>query len=142
MNWIQQEIQLEPKKRGVHLITREVMRQLSDLDQFEVGIAHIFIRHTSAALTLNENASPAVREDMEAHFNVMVPEGASYYTHTIEGPDDMPAHIKASLLGSSVTVPVADGELMLGTWQGLYLCEHRNQGGPRTVVVTVWGEPS
>lgn len=140
MKWIQQEIRLQPRERGFHLITEEVMEELSGIDRFEVGIAHFFLQHTSAGLTLNENASPAVRADMETHFNKMVPEGAPYYTHTLEGPDDMPAHIKASLLGSSVTVPVSNGNFMLGTWQGLYLCEHRNNGGRRTIVVTVRGE--
>ncbi len=140
MDWIQQKIQLRARERGFHLITREVMDQVKGIGRFEMGIAHFFIQHTSAALTLNENASPAVRADMEAHFNEMVPEGAPYYTHTLEGSDDMPAHIKASLLGSSVTVPVSNGTLMFGTWQGLYLCEHRNNGGRRTIVVTVRGE--
>jgi secondary thiamine-phosphate synthase enzyme len=140
MKWIQRKVQLAPRDRGFHLITGTVIDRLPALEQFEIGVAHFFLQHTSASLTLNENASPAVRADMEAHFNEMVPEGAPYYTHTIEGPDDMPAHIKASLLGASVTVPISGGALMLGTWQGLYLCEHRNRGRPRTIVATIRGE--
>lgn len=139
MEWIQREITLQPRARGFHLVTRELVAQLPELSTFEVGIAHFFIQHTSASLTLNENASPEVRSDMEAHFDVMVPEGAPYYRHTLEGPDDMPAHIKAALLGSSLTIPVGGGRLRLGTWQGIYLCEHRDHGGPRRVVVTVYG---
>lgn len=142
MDWIQRRVTLEPRSRGFHLVTGEILDQVPDLGEFEIGIAHFFIQHTSAALTLNENASPAVRADMEAHFNEMVPEKQPYYTHTIEGPDDMPAHIKASLLGSSISVPIGNGELQLGTWQGLYLCEHRDRGGRRNVVVTVHGHRS
>ena len=126
--------------RGFHLVTREVERGVPELSGIGVGLAHVFIRHTSASLTLNENASPDVRRDFESWFDRAVPEDAPYWTHTIEGPDDMPAHIKASLLGPSVTVPVRDGSFALGTWQGIYLCEHRDSGGPRTVTVTAFGE--
>lgn len=140
MSWIQKHITLAPKPRGFHLITREVVAQLPELRAFEVGWMHVFIQHTSASLTLNENASPEVRADMEDHFNTFVPEDAPYYRHTYEGPDDMPAHIKASLLGHSVMVPVQKGQLALGTWQGLYLGEHRDYGGKRRLVVTIQGE--
>jgi secondary thiamine-phosphate synthase enzyme len=140
MNCIQKEITLSPKRRGFHLVTREIAEQVRELSEYSVGIAHIFICHTSASLTINENASPEVREDFESYFNESVPEGASYYEHTLEGPDDMPAHIKASILGSSVTVPVKDGKFNLGMWQGIYLCEHRNHGGPRKLIVSIMGE--
>ncbi len=138
--WIQKTITLKPRPRGFHLVTREIVDQLPELRELAVGLVHVFILHTSAALTLNENASPDVRGDFERHFNTMVPENAPYYRHTLEGPDDMPAHIKASLLGSGLTIPVADGRLKLGTWQGIYLCEHRNHGGARSLVVTAFGE--
>jgi secondary thiamine-phosphate synthase enzyme len=140
MNTVQKEITLSPKRRGFHLVTREIVEQVKELSEYSAGVAHVFIRHTSASLTINENASPEVREDFESHFNEYVPEEAPYYEHTLEGPDDMPAHIKASILGSSVTVPVKDGRLNLGTWQGIYLCEHRNQGGSRKLIVTIIGE--
>ncbi|TMK62645.1 MAG: YjbQ family protein [Actinobacteria bacterium] len=140
MTWLQRELRLEPRPRGFHLITDEIERAVPELERFEVGMAHVFIRHTSASLTLNENASPAVRRDFRAWVDEVVPEDAGYWTHTLEGPDDMPAHIKASVLGPAVTVPIADGRLALGTWQGIYLCEHRDSGGPRQVVVTAWGE--
>ena len=142
MIWIQRQVELEPRPRGFHLVTGEVERAVPDLREIRVGIAHVFIRHTSASLTLNENASPDVRRDFETWFSQAVPDGAPYWRHTLEGPDDMPAHIKASLLGPSVTVPVSDGRLALGTWQGIYLCEHRDRGGSRTLVVTAWGEPA
>ncbi len=122
MDWLQKEIRLSAKQRGFHLITREIMQHLPELSTFRVGLAHIFIQHTSASLSLNENADPTVRDDMESHFNKMVPENAPYYRHTYEGSDDMPAHIKAALLGSSVMVPVTNGRFNLGTWQGIYLC--------------------
>ena len=138
--WIQRQITLSPKPRGFHLITREVVEALPEIKRCQVGVLHLFIQHTSASLSINENASPAVRGDLERHFNEMVPEDAPYYEHTLEGPDDMPAHIKASLLGFSLTVPVGDGRLLLGQWQGLYLCEHRNHGSPRKLVVTLQGE--
>ena len=121
-------------------MTREVVDSLPELGKLEVGLLHLLLRHTSASLALNENASPDVRRDLETWFDQAVPEDASYWTHTLEGPDDMPAHLKASLLGPSVTVPVARGRLALGTWQGIYLCEHRDSGGSREVVVTAWGE--
>jgi secondary thiamine-phosphate synthase enzyme len=140
MNCIQKEITLSPKRRGFHLVTREIADHVMELSEYSVGIAHIFICHTSASLTINENASPEVRADFETYFNESVPEWAPYYEHTLEGPDDMPAHIKASILGSSVTVPVKDGKFNLGTWQGIYLCEHRNQGGPRRLIITIIGE--
>jgi len=140
LTWLQRELRLEPRPRGFHLITDEIERAVPELERFEVGMAHVFIRHTSASLTLNENASPAVRRDFRAWVDEVVPEDAGYWTHTLEGPDDMPAHIKASVLGPSVTVPIAHGRLALGTWQGIYLCEHRDSGGPRQVVVTAWGE--
>ena len=140
MTWIQKEIRLRPRSRGFHLITDEIRQQVLELTDFRVGLVHIFIQHTSASLALNENADPTVRQDMERHFDELVPERAPYYVHTAEGPDDMPAHIKAVLLGSSLTLPLQDGRLRLGTWQGLYLCEHRNRGGARRLVVTVQGE--
>ncbi|GBD45759.1 YjbQ family protein [Thermoleophilum album] len=138
--WLQRTLRLRPRPRGFHLVTDEVLAAVPEIRQLRVGIVHIFIRHTSAALTLNENASPDVRRDFASWFDRAVPDGAAYFSHTLEGPDDMPAHIKASLLGSSVSFPVADGEPLLGTWQGIYLCEHRDHGGTRTVVVTVFGE--
>lgn len=121
-------------------MTDEIIRQIPELNSYKVGVAHIFIQHTSASLCLNENADPSVRTDMESHFNVMAPEKAPYYIHTYEGPDDMPAHIKAVLLGASVTIPITNGRFNLGTWQGIYLCEHRNRGGARRLVTTLWGE--
>jgi secondary thiamine-phosphate synthase enzyme len=140
MIWVQEDVRLEPVPRGFHLVTREVERAVPGLERIGVGLAHVFIRHTSASLTLNENASRDVRRDFESWFNEAVPEDASYWTHTTEGPDDMPAHIKASLLGPSVTVPVRDGSFALGTWQGIYLCEHRDSGGSRRLTVTAFGE--
>ena len=138
--WLQRDITLYPRPRGFHLVTREVLGGIPELGDVRVGLLHVFIRHTSAALTLNENASPDVRRDFETWFSQAVPDGAPYWRHTLEGPDDMPAHVKASLLGPSVSVPVSDGRLALGTWQGIYLCEHRDRGGSRTLVVTAWGE--
>lgn len=138
--WVQREVRLEARPRGFHLVTREIIGALPELAQLRVGILHLLIRHTSASLALNENASPDVRRDFETWFNEAVPERASYWTHTLEGPDDMPAHVKAALLGPSLTLPVSSGRLALGTWQGIYLCEHRNRGGSRTVVATAWGE--
>jgi secondary thiamine-phosphate synthase enzyme len=140
MIWVQRDVRLSPVPRGFHLVTREVERGVPELERIGVGLAHVFIRHTSASLTLNENASPDVRRDFESWFDRAVPEDASYWTHTTEGPDDMPAHVKASLLGPFVTVPVRDGSFALGTWQGIYLCEHRDSGGGRTVTVTLFGE--
>ena len=138
--WLQREIQLPAFPRGFHLVTREVVEALPELRELRVGLAHLHVLHTSASLTLNENASPDVRRDFESYFNEAVPEDAPYWTHTDEGPDDMPAHIKASVLGPSLSLPVADGRLALGTWQGIYLCEHRDHGGPRRLMVTAFGE--
>jgi secondary thiamine-phosphate synthase enzyme len=138
--WIQRQITLQERPRGFHLVTREIESELPELGGLGVGIAHVFMQHTSASLTLNENASPDVRRDFAAWFDRAVPDGADYFAHTLEGADDMPAHIKASLTGSSLTLPVQDGRLALGTWQGIYLCEHRDRGGPRSLLVTVWGE--
>lgn len=139
MQWLQKEITLKARSRGFHIITREVLEHLPELRQIETGILHLFIQHTSAALSINENADPDVRGDMERHFNASVPEHAPYYEHTLEGADDMPAHIKASILGSALSIPVGRGQLRLGTWQGIYLCEHRNHGGARRVVATLFG---
>ena len=139
-NWYQRELILPASPRGFHLITREVVAQMPEIGRFAVGLAHLFIRHTSAALALNENADPTVRADMEAYFNRLAPENAPYYRHTSEGPDDMPAHLKAVLLGSSLIIPISGGRLALGTWQGIYLGEHRDDGGPRRVVVTLTGQ--
>jgi secondary thiamine-phosphate synthase enzyme len=138
--WLQREIELRGRPRGFHLVTREVLGELPELAELRVGLLHLFIRHTSASLTLNENASPDVRDDFEAWFDAAVPEDAPYWTHTVEGPDDMPAHIKASVLGPALSLPVSGGRLALGTWQGIYLCEHRERGGPRSVLATLWGE--
>ena len=138
--WIQREVTLDARPRGFHLVTREVEEAVPELRDLRVGMVHVFIRHTSAGLTLNENASPDVRRDFESWSNEAVPEGAPYWTHTVEGADDMPGHVKASLFGPSVTIPVGDGHLALGTWQGIYLCEHRDRGGPRSLVVTAWGD--
>ena len=137
--WIQREIELDARPRGFHLVTRDVVGALPELNDVEVGLLHLLIQHTSASLALNENASPDVRRDFESYFNAAVPEDASYWTHTLEGADDMPAHVKASLLGPSLTLPVARGRLALGTWQGIYLCEHRDRGGSRSVVATLFG---
>ena len=138
--WIQKEISLKARSRGFYLVTSEIVSQLPELGNIKTGLAHIFIQHTSASLTLNENADPDVRVDMESHFNKLAPENAPYYVHTLEGSDDMPAHIKSSLLGASVTVPITNGRFNLGTWQGIYLCEHRNYGGSRRIVITIHGE--
>jgi secondary thiamine-phosphate synthase enzyme len=138
--WIQREITLEPRPRGFHLVTREVLEALPELRELRVGLAHLLLQHTSASLTLNENASPDVRRDFESWFHAAVPEDAPFWTHTLEGPDDMPAHIKASLLGPSLSLPIRDGRLALGTWQGIYLCEHRDRGGARSMVATLHGE--
>jgi secondary thiamine-phosphate synthase enzyme len=137
--WIQRELTLAPRSRGFHLITREITEALPELRELRVGIAHLFLRHTSASLTVNENASPDVRRDFETWFSHAVPERFAW-THTLEGADDMPAHVKASLLGPTLMLPVSGGRLALGTWQGVYLCEHRDHGGARSLLVTVWGE--
>jgi secondary thiamine-phosphate synthase enzyme len=140
LSWFQKNITLPAKRRGFHLVTPEILQQVPEIREYAVGMAHIFIQHTSASLTLNENADPSVRQDFESHFNKMVPENAPYYIHTDEGPDDMPAHIKAALLGPSVTLPISQGRLNLGTWQGIYLCEHRNHARGRRLVITLHGD--
>lgn len=139
MSWYQHTISLPPHRRGFHLITRAVVDGLPELGRIKAGMLQVFIQHTSASLTINENADPDVRTDMESSFSAIAPEDFPY-VHTIEGPDDMPAHVKASLLGASVQIPVGQGKLLLGTWQGIYLCEHRNQGGSRQLVLTLWGD--
>ncbi|WP_233963076.1 secondary thiamine-phosphate synthase enzyme YjbQ [Pectobacterium versatile] len=138
--WMQYEIRLKPKSRGFHLVTDEILAQVTALRQINVGLMQVFIKHTSAALTINENADPTVRQDFESFFNRLVPEDEQYYRHTYEGSDDMPAHLKGSLLGNSLTIPITNGRLNIGTWQGIYLCEHRNHGGSRSLVVTLNGE--
>jgi secondary thiamine-phosphate synthase enzyme len=138
--WIQRRIDLRARPRGFHLVTAEIVDGVPELESMSVGIATVFMQHTSASLTMNENASPDVRRDFAAWFDRAVPDGADYFAHSLEGPDDMPAHIKTSLTGSSLVLPVGRGRLALGTWQGIYLCEHRNDGGPRSVVVTAFGE--
>ena len=140
MHWIQKEIHISTKSRGFHLITYDVIENFTEINTISKGILHIFIKHTSASITINENADSTVRSDFEEHFNVMVPENQPYYQHTMEGADDMPAHLKSSILGSSIHIPITNGTLNLGTWQGIYLCEHRNSSGPRTIVLTAWGE--
>ena len=139
MTWSQREITLRPRPRGVHLVTSEIVEALPELRELRIGLAHLFLRHTSASLTLNENASPDVRRDFETWLNVAVPEDFAW-THTLEGRDDMPAHVKASLMGASLSLPIAGGRLALGTWQGVYLCEHRDRGGARSLLVTLSGE--
>ncbi len=139
MEIFQLEISLAPRERGFHLITNEILSEFSELKQIKAGLLHVFIKHTSASLTINENADPMVREDFEAHFNVLVPEDANYFKHTFEGKDDMTSHIKSSILGNSVTLPITNGRLNLGIWQGIYLCEHRNNGGSRKLVLTATG---
>jgi len=138
--WLQKKITLKSKNRGFHLVTDEIIEHVPEISELKIGLANIFIQHTSASITLNENASADVRSDMEKHFNKMVPENAPYYDHTLEGADDMPAHIKSSLLGPSLTIPIKNGRLELGTWQGIYLCEHRDYGGARQIIVTIQGE--
>ena len=138
--WIQKTITLSPRSRGFHIITPDVLDQLPEIEKIKTGILHLFIKHSSASLTINEDADPTVRTDFESHFNLLVPENQSYYQHTFEGPDDMPAHLKASLLDSSVSIPITDGKLNLGTWQGIYLCEHRDRGSARKLVVTIQGK--
>jgi secondary thiamine-phosphate synthase enzyme len=138
--WIQEDVQLPAVPRGFHLVTREVEEAVPGLSSIGVGVAHVFIRHTSASLAINENASRDVLRDFATWFDRAVPDGASYFSHTLEGPDDMPAHIKSALLDTSLTIPVSGGRLALGTWQGIYLCEHRDSGGPRSLTVTAWGE--
>ena len=140
MKWAQKEIILPSFKRGFHIITESIINEIEELKKINIGIAYIFIKHTSASLTINEDADPTVREDFESHMNKIVPENAPYYQHTIEGPDDMPAHLKNSILGSSLTIPITNGKLNLGTWQGIYLCEHRNNANKRKIIITINGE--
>ncbi|NNE77732.1 MAG: YjbQ family protein [Pricia sp.] len=139
MKFYQVEIKLKPFHRGFHLITDEIRKAMPDITQVNTGMLHVFIKHTSASLTINENADPTVRTDFESHMNKMVPENASYYIHTYEGPDDMPAHIKSSLMGATVQIPITKGQLNLGTWQGIYLCEHRNNASGRKLVISAFG---
>ena len=140
MKFFQKELQLKPYPRGFHLITDQILYAIPEVRDIMVGQLQVFIKHTSASLTINENADPTVRHDFEKHFNVMIPEDAHYYKHTYEGPDDMPAHIKASVLGASILIPITNGQLNIGIWQGIYLCEHRDHGSSRRLVVTAWGE--
>jgi len=139
MNMYQQAIQVRERRRGFHLITTEVLQAIPMLSQIKIGMCQVFIQHTSASLTINENADPTVRNDFEMYFNKAVPENDPDYEHDYEGSDDMPAHLKAAMLGTSVMIPIRNGKLALGTWQGIYLCEHRNHGGPRKLVITLWG---
>tara|TARA_B100000700_G_C14991002_1_gene831323 strand:- start:494 stop:922 length:429 start_codon:yes stop_codon:yes gene_type:complete len=138
--WFQKQISLEAKSKGFHLITQEIVNQLEELSLYKVGLCNIFIQHTSASITINENADPTVRFDFESYFSRLVPENESYYLHTYEGSDDLPAHIKSSILGSSILIPIANGSFKFGTWQGIYLGEHRNDGGERKLLVTINGE--
>lgn len=138
--WLQQEFSLKARTRGFHLISDEIDQQLKSIEKIECGLLHLFIKHSSASLTINENADPTVRSDMEQHFNIIAPERAPYYQHTYEGDDDMPAHIKSSLLGASLSIPITNGRLNLGIWQGIYLGEHRDHAGSRTIVATIHGE--
>jgi secondary thiamine-phosphate synthase enzyme len=138
--WIQKQLQLSSKSRGFHLITAEILQQLPELHKFSLGLAHIFLQHTSASLTINENADADVRHDLESYFSRTVPENQAYFRHILEGADDMPAHIKSVLLGCSLTIPIRDGKLALGIWQGIYLCEHRNQAGKRSILITLNGD--
>ena len=140
MKVIQKLIVLPSKSRGFHIITRDILKEIPEINSIKNGIANIYIQHTSASLAINENADPDVRADMETHFNITVPEGGKYYKHTLEGPDDMTSHIKNVIIGSSLNIPVSDGDFNLGTWQGIYLCEHRNHGGRRKILVTIIGE--
>ena len=138
--WHQALVRLQSRPRGFHLVTDEVVRAVPELHELRIGMAHLFLRHTSASLTLNENADPDVRRDFRSWFDQAVPEDAPYWTHTAEGPDDMPSHINSALTGADLLLPVRDGRLAVGTWQGVYLCEHRDHGGPRELLVTLWGE--
>ncbi|EIC82837.1 secondary thiamine-phosphate synthase enzyme YjbQ [Serratia sp. M24T3] len=140
--WFQKEIKLKQRTRGFHLITDEILQQLPEIRQLSIGLCHVFIQHTSAGLTINENADPTVRQDFEGFFNRAVKEDEPWYQHDYEGSDDMPAHLKSSLLGCSVSIPISNGRLNLGTWQGIYLCEHRNHGGSRRIVITLNGSSS
>ena len=137
--WIQKKINISPKSRGFHIITDEILKNTPEIKDFKVGIFQLFIKHTSASLTINENADQTVRTDFESHFNMLAPENQNYYKHTFEGSDDIPAHLKASILGSSLSIPITNGKLNLGTWQGIYICEHRNHGSKRKLIVTIQG---
>ncbi|WJG09779.1 secondary thiamine-phosphate synthase enzyme YjbQ [Aliiglaciecola sp. LCG003] len=137
--WQQKQLRLTARPRGFHLVTNEITKQLPEIREVSVGILHLFIQHTSASLTINENADPTVRQDMESYVNILAPENAEYYLHTLEGSDDLPAHLKASLIGNNLTIPISSGRLALGTWQGIYLGEHRNSAGSRTIIATVNG---
>ncbi|GGX07434.1 secondary thiamine-phosphate synthase enzyme YjbQ [Aquimarina muelleri] len=139
MKFFQKEIQFSPYPRGFHLITKQVVTEITEIKDIKIGQLQVFIKHTSASITINENADATVREDFESHMNIMVPEGAPYYKHTYEGPDDMPAHIKASLLGASVLIPITNGRLNMGVWQGIYLCEHRDYAEGRSLILTAYG---
>jgi len=138
--WTQKEIQLDAKPRGFHLVTNEIFNEVVELQTIKIGMTNVFIKHTSASLTINENADPTVRDDFEAFYNQLIPENESYYKHNDEGSDDLPAHLKASMLGCSLNIPISNGKLNMGIWQGIYLCEHRNYGGSRTIIVTLTGE--
>lgn len=138
--WLQRKIDISPRKRGFHIITEEILNALPELSDYRVGMLNVFMQHTSASLTINENADPTVRDDFESYFSRAIPEGESYYKHTLEGPDDLPAHIKTSVLGGSLNIPVSDGRLALGVWQGIYICEHRDSAGKRSLVLTLGGE--
>jgi len=140
MKLFQKEIQLKARPRGFHLITRDILDEIPEINEINTGQVQVFIKHTSASLTINENADPTVRLDFESHMNVIVPENQHYYKHTFEGSDDMPAHIKASIMGTSVQIPITNGKLNLGIWQGIYLCEHRDYGGSRKIVITAFGD--
>jgi secondary thiamine-phosphate synthase enzyme len=140
MKIFQQQLLLKPKPRGFHLITAEIQQAIPQLREIKSGICQVFIQHTSASLTINENADPTVRQDFEMYFNKAVPENDPDYRHDYEGSDDMPAHLKSAMLGFSVMIPISQGRLALGTWQGIYLCEHRNRGGSRNVIITSWGQ--
>ncbi|CAA0092319.1 Uncharacterised protein [BD1-7 clade bacterium] len=138
--WIQKDIRLKARHRGFHLVTEDIVKQIPELADIQIGMMNVFIKHTSASLTINENADPTVRDDFESYFSRAVPEDAPYYKHVLEGSDDMPAHLKSSLLGSSLNIPISNGRLNMGIWQGIYLCEHRNHGGARQLVVTIQGQ--
>ncbi len=138
--WLQKEIYLKARSKGFHLITNEILDELSELQNFSLGLINIFIKHTSASLTINENADPTVRQDFESYFSQAIPENEPYYQHTDEGPDDLPAHLKSSILGNSLIIPISNGRLNLGIWQGIYLCEHRNRGGSRHIIITIQGQ--
>ena len=138
MNWKKKEISIQASKRGFSLITKEIIKQLPFIENYNIGILHLFIKHTSASITINENCDSTVRNDLKTHFDKMVPEQQKYYTHIFEGPDDMPAHIKSSIIGNNLNIPISNGKLDLGVWQGIYLCEHRNYGGNRMLVLTIY----